>query len=638
VGKAMRIRFVEYLRSRSLFTKVFVLAIADFVILLLCLSAAYILRTSQASLPDLNVLPLYLVAPFLSIAAAYFMRIYEASTRNYSTVIERRILMSQAFVPLAWSVFVLLFGAQGFARSTIVIYAALSIMSMILMRRAVAWLFNGIDENFKARRKRVPVLIYGAGREGLMLAEALRSQGHYEPLAYLDEDETLVGRQIADLKVFSDSQMARIVQRMQPEEVIVAKAGLSRAKRRELVQSFRELGITVKTLPAIEDIIDGKVNIREIRPVNVEDLLGRDSVPADVNLMEKALTGQVVLVTGAGGSIGSELVRQASQYSPKKLVLVESSEFALFEIHREMEKRLLDQNLILVPLLADVQDKKRMASIMEEHKVDVVFHAAAYKHVRMVQENPSAGIRNNIYGTLAVAEAALECGVRRFILISTDKAVRPTSVMGATKRAAELVVQSLAAEKSHTTIFSMVRFGNVLGSTGSVVPLFKEQIAAGGPVTVTHQDVTRYFMLIPEAAQLVIQAGAMAKGGEVFVLDMGEPIKIMKLAKTMIELAGLTVRTTANPEGDIEIMVSGLKDGEKLYEELQIGSNILPTSHPRICQAREVFLHTSKLYLELKKLEHAVVTRQQKEAARIVMALAKSPIAEEPFEHYAYGK
>jgi FlaA1/EpsC-like NDP-sugar epimerase len=634
----MRREYVEFLRSRNLFTKVFALSVADFAILFISIACAYVLRTSKFSLPEANVLPLYLVAPFLSIAAAYSLRIYEASMRNYSTMVERRILLSQSFVPIAWILIILIVGAHGFARSTIIIYAALSVMGMILMRRCVAWLLNGAIHTHKQRRNRVPVLIYGAGREGLMLAEGMRRQGQYEPMAYLDNDTTLVGRQIADLKVLSDANIKSIVQRLRPQEVIVAKAGLSRSKRRELVEEFRELGLTVKTVPDIDDIIEGNVNIREIRPVKVEDLLGRDSVPPVVALMEKAIKGQVVLVTGAGGSIGSELVRQASQNGPVKLILVESSEFALFEIHREMEKRLHGHALILIPLLADVQDKKRMASIMEEHKVDVVFHAAAYKHVRMVQENPSAGIRNNVYGTQAVAEAALECGVRRFILISTDKAVRPTSIMGATKRAAELVIQALAAEKSHTTIFSMVRFGNVLGSTGSVVPLFREQIAAGGPVLVTHTDVTRYFMLIPEAAQLVIQAGAMAKGGEVFVLDMGEPIKIMTLAKTMIELAGLTIKSMTNPDGDIEIKISGLKDGEKLYEELQIGSDVFSTSHPRICQTREVYLRSPKLIGELNKLDHAIITRQQKEAARLVMSLAKSPIAEEPFEQYAYGK
>jgi FlaA1/EpsC-like NDP-sugar epimerase len=634
----MRLVLVSYLRSRNRYTKIAVLAGADLMILTLVVLAAYALRVSGLNLPEAKTLPLYIVAPILSVVFAYLLGIYEASTRNYSVTLEYRILLSQLFVPVVWITILLLAGLHGFARSTVVIYFTFSVLAMIMMRRVVAWLFVDRYEKSIVRRSRIPVLVYGAGHEGLMLVEALRKQNQYEPVAFLDDDKSHFGRQIANLKVYSHDNLETVLQSKQPHEVIIAKTGMTRSGRRLLVELFKGHGLKVKTVPNIDDIMKGNLKLREIRPINVEDLLGRDAVPPDVDLMENALKGQVVMVTGAGGSIGSELVRQASQFAPKKLVIVENSELALFEIHRELEKRLLAEGLEFVPLLADVQDKKRMVAIMEEHAVDVVFHAAAYKHVRMVQENPVAGIRNNLFGTKAVAEAALECGVGRFILISTDKAVRPTSVMGATKRAAELVVQALAAEKGHSTIFSMVRFGNVLGSTGSVVPLFREQIATGGPVLVTHPDVTRYFMLIPEAAQLVIQAGAMAKGGEVFVLDMGEPVKIMQLAETMIGLAGLTQKTESDPDGDIEIHLSGLKDGEKLYEELQIGTNIFPTGHPRIMQAHEVFLKSGKLAVELSRFDLVMARRQQKEAARLVMNLAKSEIPEEQIEILAYGK
>ncbi len=634
----MRFELVSFLRNRSRYTKIAVLAGADLVLLTAMVLASYALRISSLALPDYSVLPLYLVAPVLSVIFAFLLGIYEASTRNYSVNLEYRILLSQAFVPIIWVMIIWLAGTFGFARSTVATYFVFSVLAMVLMRRGVSWLFNGFDEQPVVRRPRVPILVYGAGREGLLLVEALRKQHQYEPVAFLDDDKTHFGRRIAGLKVYSHEQLDDVLVNKQPQEVIVAKVGLQRATRRLLIEMFGRHGLSVKTVPNIDDIMGGNLKIREIRPIRVEDLLGRDAVPPDSMLMDKALKGHVVLVTGAGGSIGSELVRQASNHKPRKLVIVDSSEFALFEIHRELEARLIGLGIEFVPVLADVQDKKRMASIMEEHKVDIVFHAAAYKHVRMVQENPTAGIRNNLFGTKAVAEAALECGVSRFILISTDKAVRPTSVMGATKRAAEMVVQALASEPGHKTVFSMVRFGNVLGSTGSVVPLFREQIASGGPVLVTHTEVTRYFMLIPEAAQLVIQAGAMAKGGEVFVLDMGEPVKIMQLAETMISLAGLTQKTATNPDGDIEIKVSGLKDGEKLYEELQIGNDIFPTTHPRIMQAREVFLRSSKLAIELSRFDLVMARRQQKEAARLVMTLAKSEISDEQVELYAYGK
>jgi UDP-N-acetylglucosamine 4,6-dehydratase len=355
--------------------------------------------------------------------------------------------------------------------------------------------------------------------------------------------------------------------------------------------------------------------------------LGRDPIPARADLMEKAIFGKSVLVTGAGGSIGSELVRQAFAHGAAQIILVDNSEFSLFQIHRQMEQELGSAaSPKLVPVLADVLQKPLMCKLIEQYNVKVVFHAAAYKHVRMVQENAIAGIKNNIWGTIAVAEAAVEAGAERFILISTDKAVRPTSVMGASKRAAELIIQALAngslkSGKSQT-IFSMVRFGNVLGSTGSVVPIFKEQIAAGGPVHVTHPEVTRYFMLIPEAAQLVIQAGAMAEGGEVFVLDMGEPVKIAQLAETMIELAGFKRKTKDNPNGDIEIEYVGLRDGEKMFEELQIGRDAIYTSHPRILRSNEIWLPKKRLDTLLTKIERAIESSKPELAAQLVLELA----------------
>ncbi len=592
-----------FLKSLPPKQKVAIVLLADLVLLVAVLLLSYMLRLSAFELPPFDRSMAYAMAPFLSLACAYGAGVYQSAARSYSSRTEHAVIFSQGLAILLWSLLLVVFGTAGFARSVIFIYGILAIGGMIVLRKIAAAVFSD-GSPVPRKKQRIPTLIFGAGREGAALLEGLRRQGGRIPLAFIDTDYTLVDRRVSGLKVYSPEDLDKVVARYEPQEIIVAKSGMIRAHRQTLVDRLIDLGLQVKIAPGIDEITDGKVGVGDIRPVRVEDLLGRDSVPPERALMEKAIMGMVVMVTGAGGSIGSELVRQCAQYQPKVLVLVDNSEFALFEIHREMEQALSRKAdaPTLVPILADVKDKQKIAAIISGHKVEIIFHAAAYKHVRMVQENVRAGVANNVQGTKACAEAALEHGVKRFILVSTDKAVRPTSAMGASKRVAELIVQALAAEKSHKTVFSMVRFGNVLGSTGSVVPLFREQIARGGPVQVTHPDITRYFMLIPEAAQLVIQAGAMAEGGEVYVLDMGEPIKIMQLAETMIELAGLTIKSPKNPDGDIEIAISGLKDGEKLYEELQIGNDVSPTGHDRIMKSREIMLPLGKLEAELKKL------------------------------------
>lgn len=596
--------------------------LVDFIVLNIAIIVAYILRRSAIEFPPSEKLPLYFVAPIISVVLAYIFGVYEAAARNYSHSIERKLALSQLVAALAWVVLLLVVGMTGFARSVLVIYTLLAVFCMIVIRRFASLIFNYRSRSIFNHTQTV-VIVYGAGREGMVVTESLRRDGRYRPVAFLDTDYTLVDRMVSGLRVYPIETVIDVINKFKPRDIIIAKSGLNRANRRVLVDMLLGFGVSVKTAPGLEEIIDGNVRIGDIRPIRVEDLLGRDPVPPERVLMEKALRDQVIMITGAGGSIGSELVRQAAEYAPKKIILVENSEFALFEIHREIEsKHFGPTKFELIPILADVQSKQNMISLMKTHSVDVVFHAAAYKHVRMVQENAIAGIRNNVFGTKALAEAAIENRVKRFILISTDKAVRPTSIMGASKRTAEMVVQSIADEKNHNTIFSIVRFGNVLGSTGSVVPLFREQIAAGGPVTVTHPDVTRYFMLIPEAAQLVIQTGAMASGGEVFVLDMGEPIKIVRLAETMIDLAGLKNRRAGESAGDIEIVFTGLKDGEKLYEELQIGTNILNTPHPRIMLAREVFLKSKQLMVELQKLDVLLIAADAEAATARVLKLA----------------
>lgn len=588
------------LQSLNQASKICIIALSDFVVLSAAVLLAYCLRISDFQLPPYDKLPLYVIAPFISIAAAGATGVYFSVSRTFSGDGEKKLVLSQLIVPFVWAFVLLALSPGGFARSVVVIYTVLAILLMIGLRRVASSVFNFNQKKQLPPRERIPIVIYGAAREGLLLAETLKRQGLYKPVAFLDTDYTLVGRTVGNLNVYAFENLDHVVTKFKPKEVIIAKTGQNRSSRRVLVNKFMTLGLAVKTVPSFDEMFDGSVKIGEIRSIKVEDLLGRDPVPPDKNLMDEVIKNQVLMVTGAGGSIGSEIVRQTLAYGPSKLILVDNNEFSLFQIHRELEGRNLPTKL--VPLLADVQDFRGMSAIFAEHEVDAVFHAAAFKHVRMVQENAIAGIKNNICGTKIVAEAAIASRVKRFVLISTDKAVRPTSIMGATKRISEMVVQALAAEQTHRTILSIVRFGNVLGSTGSVVPLFQEQIAKGGPVLVTDPEVTRYFMLISEAAQLVIQAGAMAEGGEVFVLEMGESVKILRLAETMIELAGLSLRSAGNLDGDISIVFTGLKDGEKLYEELLIGPEVATTGHPRIMKSREFFLSWREFSGHVEKL------------------------------------
>lgn len=450
------------------------------------------------------------------------------------------------------------------------------------------------------------LLIFGAGTSGVQTASALGVSGQFALLGFVDDDPAKIGRSINGIPVFSLSQVPEVVATQGVTDILLALPSASRDRRNSIIDSLRSCPVHIRTLPAFGDLASGRVTVQDIRELDVEDLLGRDPVPPDAELLARDLAGQVVLVTGAGGSIGGELTRQIVLQGPRQLLLLDHNEFGLYSIHQELQGICAGRGLSveLVPLLGSVANYARLRSICEVYRPATVYHAAAYKHVPMVEDNAGEGVANNVFGTLNMALAARDSAANRFVLVSTDKAVRPTNVMGATKRMAELVLQALAADSLHTC-FTMVRFGNVLDSSGSVVPLFRRQLAAGGPLTVTHADVTRYFMTIPEAAQLVLQAGAMAKGGDVFVLDMGEPVKIMDLARGMVQLSGLTVRDEACPTGDIEIAITGLRPGEKLYEELLIGDNPEPTGHSRIMKAHEPFVPWAQLSEELKSLETA---------------------------------
>ena len=450
------------------------------------------------------------------------------------------------------------------------------------------------------------LLIYGAGTAGVQTASALGVSGQYVLLGFIDDDATKIGRSVNGIPVFAPSSVPAVVTRQGVTDILLALPSVSRDRRKLIIDSLHALPVHIQTLPGLSDLASGRVTVQDFRELDVEDLLGRPPVPPDAALLARDLAGQVVLVTGAGGSIGAELTRQIVLQRPRQLLLLDHNEFGLYSIHQELQALCSARGLPveLVPMLGSVANPARLQAVCAAYRPATVYHAAAYKHVPMVEGNAGEGVANNVFGTLNMALAARDSQVRRFVLVSTDKAVRPTNVMGATKRMAELVLQALAAEGS-STCFTMVRFGNVLDSSGSVVPLFRRQLAAGGPLTVTHADVTRYFMTIPEAAQLVLQAGAMAVGGDVFVLDMGEPVKIMDLARRMVQLSGLSVRDEDRPGGDIEIAITGLRPGEKLYEELLIGDNPERTAHPRIMKAREHHLAWPVLEPRLQTLRDA---------------------------------
>ncbi|APE03245.1 nucleoside-diphosphate sugar epimerase [Alteromonas mediterranea] len=454
--------------------------------------------------------------------------------------------------------------------------------------------------------KRRPVIIYGAGSAGRQLATALRHGPEYRVVAFVDDDRTKQGSQIEGHLVLAVEDLKSIIQHERVEKILLALPSTSRARRNRILQKLEVYSVKVQTIPGMADVVAGAVNVDQVKDVDVEDLLGRDPVSPKKALLHADIKEKVVMVTGAGGSIGSELCRQIVRNGPTKLVLFELSEFALYSIEKELSQYVEERSLPIsvIPIMGSVQKQNRLETVMSAFGVQTVYHAAAYKHVPLVEHNVVEGVRNNIFGTLYTAQAAIKTKVETFVLVSTDKAVRPTNVMGTTKRMSELVLQALADTQSDTR-FCMVRFGNVLGSSGSVVPLFRKQIRKGGPVTLTHQDITRYFMTIPEAAQLVIQAGAMGMGGDVFVLDMGDPVKIKDLAMKMIHLSGFTVKDEKEPEGDIEIKCTGLRPGEKLYEELLIGDNVEGTTHERIMTAHESKLDWRELEVILNSLDEA---------------------------------
>ena len=617
---------INRLLNSSRRTKRAIFLVLDVVLILLALWLSYFLRLDTFKLADDRFILLGLAAPVIAIPIFIRNGLYRAVIRYLASDVIWTVLRAVTVYCMIWALVVLFSGVLGVPRSVILINWVVCLIFIGGSRFIAQWLTNVYlttlhesGDNAKVKK----VLIYGAGEAGVQLASGLATHRETEVVGFIDDANLLHNQYMKGIRVYSSHNLADLVTKTDASEILLAMPSVSRGRRAEILSLLEPLPTLVRTLPDIAAIASGKVKVQDIREIDIADLLGRESVPPDEMLMRRNIDGRVVMVTGAGGSIGAELCRQIAMLKPKKMVLYEQSEFNLYTLDRELGKG----DIEFVSILGSVHDCKRITDQCKMLEVDTIFHAAAYKHVPLVESNPAMGVQNNVLGTYAVAMAAINAEVENFVLVSTDKAVRPTNVMGATKRFAELILQSLNKDPSSgNTRFVMVRFGNVIDSSGSVIPLFRDQINIGGPVTVTHEDVTRYFMTIPEASQLVIQAGSMGEGGEVFVLDMGEAVKIYDLAVKMIRLSGLTLRDENDPQGDIEIEFSGLRPGEKLYEELLIGDNVSTTSHDRIMMANEKFLPWSEIQDKLSDLDSCVdnndVDRIRKILASVVEGYA----------------
>ena len=593
--------------------RAFVLTV-DISICVMAVWFSYYLRLTEfVALSGPVLLPVF-ASIFIAIPIFIFSGLYRAIFRYSGLPAMAAMARAMFLYGLLFASLFTFYGFQGVPR-TIGLIQPLLMLILVGASRAFARVWLGGLYLSQINKSKLPqVLIYGAGSAGRQLASAMENSFEIRVVGFLDDDDRLQGNVLNGLPILNPSDLDEVLVEMPVTDVLLALPSVSRQRRNEILKSLSAHKLSVRTLPHLSDIASGRITVNDLRELDIDDLLGREPVKPNGLLLNRNTHGKTVLVTGAGGSIGSELCRQILSTLPQKLLLVDMSEFALYQIHQELQTQLETHTAEgeaceLIPLLASVCDAVRMNDIMATWKPQTVYHAAAYKHVPLVEHNPSEGVRNNVLGTRVCAEVAETHGVHNFVLISTDKAVRPTNVMGASKRLSEMVLQALAHHSTQAnTVFSLVRFGNVLGSSGSVVPLFRDQIKSGGPITLTHADITRYFMTIPEAAQLVIQAGAMGTGGDVFVLDMGQPVRIFDLAKRMVELSGLVLKDELHPDGDIEIAITGLRPGEKLFEELLIGDNPQPTQHPRIMKANEDFMPWHKLQLQLDEINMAVQT------------------------------
>ncbi len=601
----MELNLKKSILKRPRSEKRLLLVILDIFLISTTLMIVFNLGISEPFITQLSSIYVYFLAIFVSIPIFTKLGLYRAIIKYFRSQAIGIILLATFISSVVWVGSISLLKIANIPISIALLYWLGTFMSITVTRLgAQQWLYGEFSKKATAKR----VLIYGAGAAGSQLAMVLKPDPTYSLVGFIDDNEDLKGWNVLGLNVFSPLELTTIIRKKSVDELILAIPSASRKRRRTILEQLEHSPIYVRSIPAFADLVNGKLQTADIKDIDIDDLLGRNVVEPDKTLLPANITNKVVMVTGAGGSIGSELCRQVIYLRPKKLILLESSEFALYKIEQELEElmRKNGNKIEINRVLGSITNTVLLKRLFQNKTIQTIYHAAAYKHVPLVEENPVAGLFNNVFGTKTIAEIAMQSNAEAFILISTDKAVRPTNVMGCSKRIAEMVLQALAEKSECKTTFTMVRFGNVLGSSGSVVPKFRQQIKEGGPITVTHKEITRFFMSIPEAVQLVIQAGAMAKGGDVFVLDMGESVKISDLAEKMIKLSGLTIRNENNPDGDIAIEYSGLRPGEKLYEELLIGENVSGTKHQRIMRANEIYMSWNSLQNHLDMLQDAM--------------------------------
>jgi FlaA1/EpsC-like NDP-sugar epimerase len=606
---------INQLLSLSRINKQLIIFLIDFIALVCVLLAAFSLRLGVWYWPESDLVWVILGAPIIAIPIFIRFGLYRAIIRYIGFKALWAVFQAVTLYALVWGIVGFMLAVDGIPRSVILINWVLAILAIGGLRMVARWVLS--DANGLVQSSKINVIIYGAGSAGRQLLTALQQSSEYHPVAFIDDASELNKQSINGIEIFTLNDIKDLISKSGVSEVLLAIPSASRTRRNEIIDSLELYPVMVRSLPGVSELAQGKVSIADLKEVSIRDLLGRDVVEPNEDLLNQNITDKVVLVTGAGGSIGSELCRQIIFLKPKALILYEMSELALYAIEKELSNIGINQ-IDMYPILGSVNNKNRLGNLFKHFNVDTVYHAAAYKHVPMVEFNNTEGVNNNVFGTLCIAQVAIDSGVKTFVLISTDKAVRPTNTMGATKRTAELILQSLAVKQSSTK-FTMVRFGNVLGSSGSVIPLFKQQIKEGGPVTVTDTNIIRYFMTTPEAVELVIQAGAMGKGGDVFVLDMGKPVKIYDLAKKMIRLTGLEVKDESNPGGDIEIQITGLRPGEKLYEELLIDDNVSDTDNPLIMCAEENMLTWDELEPILMGLELAITDCDHEQLRKLLI-------------------
>ena len=618
---------LNVLLSLSRAKKKWLMIIVDSIAIILVLLMSFSVRLGILYFPQSDLILIILGAPIIAIPIFIRFGLYNSIIRYIGFKTLWSVVQSVSLYAILWGVLGFMTAVNGIPRSVIVINWLLAIIVIGGMRMIARWYLSDLIN----KQNKKNVLIYGAGSAGRQLAVALSQSDDYVPIAYIDDSIEKQGQSINGLKIFQPENLEGLINSKKIVEVLLAMPALSQARRNTIFDSIRPYSIIVRSLPSVSELVQGKVQVEDLRKVNIKDLLGRDPVEANSKLLKIKITNKSILVTGAGGSIGSELCRQILLLKPKKLILFDVSEYSLYQIEQELIN-LNILNIEIFPVLGSVADRSRLESILCRYKIETLYHAAAYKHVPLVEYNQSQGILNNSIGTLVAAQAAISANVETFVLISTDKAVRPTNVMGVSKRIAELIIQALSKDATNTN-FSMVRFGNVLDSSGSVIPLFTKQIKNGGPVTVTDKNIVRYFMTISEAVELVIQASAMSQGGDLYVLDMGEPVKIVDLAEKMIQLSGLELCNEENPQGDIEIKFVGLRPGEKLYEELLVDNDTITTDHPLIMSAKEEMIEWELLKPMLEELEYSSHNYDQAKIRELLLRIVpahtpKTPIVD----------